>query len=214
MSSADLKKASETKTGGRKSAYVARNRNRIIQAAQQVMAESGADSTVEAVSEVAEIAVSTIYKHFETRDALFEAAISEAMYEWEHWAFDQAGEQATELQRFVQPIRLLLRIRESHPLYAKMIAANPNTVLSALPTLVANMSKNALDLAKAGLLVVDDLEIRLRNVQGSFLQTFLYALKEPNVDFREIDRAIEIALGMIGISPSQAKKLCSQELKY
>jgi AcrR family transcriptional regulator len=212
MSSADLKKAPEVAKGGRKSAYVARNRNRIVQAAQQVMAESGTESTIEAVSEVAEIAVSTIYKHFETRDALFEAALAEAMYEWEIWAFDQADEASSELERFVKPVRLLLRIRESHPLYAKMIATNPATVLNAMPTLTAHMSKDARALAKAGLLVTDDFEVRLRNLQGALLQTFLYALTSPDLDFKEIDKALEVALGMIGIAPDQAKRLCSQPI--
>jgi AcrR family transcriptional regulator len=213
MISADLQKAPEVAKGGRKSAYVARNRNRIIQAAQRVMAESGAESTIEAVSEVAEIAVSTIYKHFETRDALFEAALAEAMYEWEHWAFDQVGGNDSELERFVKPIRLLLRIQESHPLYARIIATNPNTVLSAMPTLTAHMSHNARALAKAGVLEIDDFEVRLRNVQGALLQTFLYALSEGDVDFKEIDKALEIALGMIGVTPSKAKQLCSTPLQ-
>jgi AcrR family transcriptional regulator len=213
MSSEDLTKAPETKVGGRKSAYVARNRTRIVQAAQHVMAESGAESTIETVSEVAEIAVSTIYKHFESRDALFEAALAEAMYDWEHWAFGQVSEDSTELERFVRPLRLLLRIKESHPLYAKMIATNPNTVLSAMPTLTAHMAADARVLAKAGLLVIDDFEVRLRNLQGSLLQTFLYVLVEPDIELTEIDKAIEIALGMIGISPEQAKQLCSLPLE-
>ena len=213
MSSADFNNVSNTAPGGRKSAFVARNRRRIIQAAQQVMAESGAFSTIEEVSELAEIAVSTIYKHFETRDALFEAALAEAMYEWELWAFEQAGTGANELERFVKPMRLLLRIRESHPLYAKMIAINPSTVLSAMPTLTAHMATNARDLARAGLLVVDNFELRLRNLQGALLQTFLHVLTEPNVDYKEIDKALEIALGMIGISANQAKELCSLPIK-
>ena len=209
MSSEALNNSSERAAGGRKSAFVARNRKRIVQAAQQVMAESGAFSTVEEVSEVAEIAVSTIYKHFETRDALFEAALAEAMYEWELWAFEQVDADANELERFVKPVRLLLRIRESHPLYAKMIAINPSTVLSAMPTLTAHMATNARDLANAGLLVVDNFELRLRNLQGALLQTFLHVLTEPNVDYKEIDKALEIALALIGVSANQAKKLCS-----
>ena len=209
MSSEVLNNSSERAVGGRKSAFVARNRKRIVQAAQQVMAESGAFSTVEEVSELAEIAVSTIYKHFETRDALFEAALAEAMYEWELWAFEQVDADANELERFVKPVRLLLRIRESHPLYAKMIAINPSTVLSAMPTLTAHMATNARDLANAGLLVVDNFELRLRNLQGALLQTFLHVLTEPNVDYKEIDKALEIALALIGVSANQAKKLCS-----
>ncbi len=197
---------------GRKSAYVARNRIRILLAAQEVLANLGPDSTVEAVSDKAEIAISTIHKHFETRDALFDAAMAGAMIDWEAWALNQIDGSASELQKFIKPLRLLFRIGDSHPAYAKLIAANPAVVAHALPEITARMSSNIRELVSTGVLKIEDVEIRLRNFQGAILQTFQYALQNPGGGFAEADKGLEVALGMIGVSAVQARELCSLPL--
>ena len=58
-----IKKSPET---GRKAAYVARNRAALIKSAQAIFAELGGAATIEEVAAHAEVAVSTVYKHFET----------------------------------------------------------------------------------------------------------------------------------------------------
>ena len=49
---------------GRKSAYVARNRAAILRAALSVFARDGVDATMEDVADEAQVAMSTVYKHF------------------------------------------------------------------------------------------------------------------------------------------------------
>lgn len=197
---------------GRKSAYVARNRKKILSAAQEVLAEHGPESTVEAVSEKAEIAISTIYKHFDTRDALFEGAIAGAMLDWESWAFRQIDENASALEKLVMPARLLFRLAETHPLYAKMLATNPEVMVRALPQLTAHLSQDVRELAKEGVLAIDDVEIRIRNLRGAFLQTFLHKLANPDTSNSEVDKAIELALGLLGIPADKAKEICKKPL--
>jgi protease II len=71
--------------GGRKSAYVARNRAALLRATQETLAEHGSSATVELVAEHAQMAVSTIYKHFPNKEVLFETAFLAGMTEWEEW---------------------------------------------------------------------------------------------------------------------------------
>ena len=197
---------------GRKSAYVARNRKKILSAAQEVLAEHGPESTVEAVSEKAEIAISTIYKHFETRDALFENAVASSMLDWESWAFSQIDENASPLEKLVTPARLLFRIGETHQLYAKMLATNPTVIARALPLLTAHLSQDIRELVDQGVLEIDYVEIRIRNLQGAFLQTFLNKLSNPATSNKDVDKGIELALGLIGINAADAKAICSKPL--
>ncbi len=199
---------------GRKSAYVARNRLRILLAAQEVMAEFGQESTVEAVSERAEIAVSTIYKHFETRDSLFEEALIAAFYDWEIWALAQLPANATDLEIFALPARLLLRIPETHPIYAKLIASQSIIGPNVINAISEKMHIVAMRLVASGTLKSDDIEIRLRNLHGAMVQAMEHRLANPTPDNSEVDRALEIALEMVGLSPSQAKKLCTGPLTF
>ena len=112
---------------GRKAAYVARNRVALIKAAQQVLAEIGPEASIEEFAEAAQISVSTIYKHFENKEALIDAAFVEAFRDWEAWADEALGNIKDPLEELVAPMRLFLRLKRTHPLYAGMSARNfPN----------------------------------------------------------------------------------------
>ncbi len=50
-----------------------RNRERLIFAAREVFAEGGGGATLEAVARRAEVGIGTLYRHFPTREALFQS---------------------------------------------------------------------------------------------------------------------------------------------
>jgi AcrR family transcriptional regulator len=50
-----------------------RNRERVLEAARAVFAAGGADASLEAVARRAGVGIGTLYRHFPTREALFEA---------------------------------------------------------------------------------------------------------------------------------------------
>ncbi len=50
-----------------------RNRERVLEAAKAVFAAGGPDASLEAVARRADVGIGTLYRHFPTRQALFEA---------------------------------------------------------------------------------------------------------------------------------------------
>jgi AcrR family transcriptional regulator len=54
-------------------ADAARNRERVLEAAKAVFSTGGADASLEAVARRAGVGIGTLYRHFPTREALFEA---------------------------------------------------------------------------------------------------------------------------------------------
>ena len=50
-----------------------RNRERILEAAKSVLGAGGAHASLDAVARAASVGIGTLYRHFPTRDALFEA---------------------------------------------------------------------------------------------------------------------------------------------
>jgi AcrR family transcriptional regulator len=50
-----------------------RNRERVLEAAKAVFTAGGAEASLEAVARAAGVGIGTLYRHFPTRDALFEA---------------------------------------------------------------------------------------------------------------------------------------------
>jgi AcrR family transcriptional regulator len=54
-----------------------RNRQRLLDAAMQVFTESGSQASLEEVARCAGVGISTLYRHFPTRDDLVEAVLKE-----------------------------------------------------------------------------------------------------------------------------------------
>src|SRR6202167_6307340 len=61
------------KTARRPRADAVRNRERVLAAAKAVFSRGGADASLEAVANRAGVGIGTLYRHFPTREALFEA---------------------------------------------------------------------------------------------------------------------------------------------
>src|ERR1700730_17482440 len=67
-----------------------RNRERVLKAAKTVFSTGGPDASLEAVAKRAGVGIGTLYRHFPTREALFEAVYRREV--------DQLGELAEALK--------------------------------------------------------------------------------------------------------------------
>lgn len=61
------------RSGRKPRADAQRNRERLLEAATRIFNQGGADASLEAVARQAEVGIGTLYRHFPTREALFEA---------------------------------------------------------------------------------------------------------------------------------------------
>src|SRR5215203_5728370 len=50
-----------------------RNRDRVLEAAKALFSAGGSEASLEAVARQAQVGIGTLYRHFPTREALFEA---------------------------------------------------------------------------------------------------------------------------------------------
>jgi AcrR family transcriptional regulator len=67
------RKAFETEASRKPRADALRNRERVLDAARNVFSAGGPDASLEAVAKTAGVGIGTLYRHFPTRDALFDA---------------------------------------------------------------------------------------------------------------------------------------------
>ena len=63
----------DTKAPRKPRADAARNRERVLEAAKTVFSAGGPEASLEAVARTAGVGIGTLYRHFPTREALFEA---------------------------------------------------------------------------------------------------------------------------------------------
>src|SRR6202045_2177927 len=62
-----------TETTRKPRADAIRNRERVLEAAKAVFSAGGAEASLEAVARTAGVGIGTLYRHFPTRETLFEA---------------------------------------------------------------------------------------------------------------------------------------------
>ena len=78
-----------------------RNRERVLAAAKAVFSAGGPDASLEAVARRAGVGIGTLYRHFPTREALFEAVYRREV--------EQLGELADSLKGATAPVEALRR---------------------------------------------------------------------------------------------------------
>ena len=78
-----------------------RNRERVLEAAKIVFSAGGSDASLEAVAREAGVGIGTLYRHFPTREALYEAVYRREV--------EQLGELAEQLKSEAAPVEALRR---------------------------------------------------------------------------------------------------------
>jgi AcrR family transcriptional regulator len=78
-----------------------RNRERVLEAAKAVFSAGGPEASLEAVAKRAGVGIGTLYRHFPTREALFEAVYRREV--------EQLGELAEQLKGAKDPVGALRR---------------------------------------------------------------------------------------------------------
>lgn len=78
-----------------------RNRERVLEAAKAVFSAGGAEASLEAVARHAGVGIGTLYRHFPTREALYEAVYRREV--------EQLGELAESLKNDAKPVEALRR---------------------------------------------------------------------------------------------------------
>jgi AcrR family transcriptional regulator len=204
-------KKAKTPQTGRKSAYVARNREVILKAALTVFARDGAQATMDDVSAEAQMAMSTVYKHFKDKHDLIASVTLHAFNDWETWK-QQLPTVSDPLEQFVLPMRYLLRAKNTHPDYAKLVAKNFYVVPQILPTLSTHLSAQASALVKAKLLTPDNLNVAMQNLFAVLIIQLVNQVTNPKSTTADADAAVKVGLLMLGISEAKAKKLTESKI--
>jgi AcrR family transcriptional regulator len=78
-----------------------RNRERVLEAAKAVFSAGGPDASLEAVAKTAGVGIGTLYRHFPTREALFEAVYRREV--------QQLADLAEQLKEEADPVEALRR---------------------------------------------------------------------------------------------------------
>jgi AcrR family transcriptional regulator len=109
-----------------------RNRERVLEAAKAVFGQGGAEASLEAVARQAGVGIGTLYRHFPTREALFEAVYRREVEQLVELANDLDGKMAP-----IEALRCWLRAGVEFMATKKGMAAALALVVHSSSELVA-----------------------------------------------------------------------------
>ena len=205
------KKATSPESG-RKAAYVMRNRMALLRSTQEVLAIKGHAVTIEDIADHAQVAVSTIYKHFADKEALISATMLWGFAEWMTKVQSLGDDLTDPLEKLVLPMRLFVRVKSTHPHHARNIVNFLDITNQFLPILESELSQHIEELAKAKLLTCDDPDVAARNLQAVLLSTVVNQVTNQKAKVEDADASIRVALSMVGISEAKARKLTESKI--
>jgi AcrR family transcriptional regulator len=197
---------------GRKAAYVMRNREALLRSTQEVLAVKGHAVTIEDIADHAQVAVSTIYKHFSDKEALISATMLLGFAEWMTKVQSLGDHLADPLEKLVLPMRLFVRVKTTHPHHARNMVNFLEITTQFLPILETELSEHIQELTKAKLLVCDEPDVAARNLQAVLLSTVVNQVTNQKAKVEDADASIRVALRMVGISEAKARKLTESKI--
>lgn len=197
---------------GRKAAYVMRNREALLRSTQEVLAVKGQAVTIEDIADHAQVAVSTIYKHFSDKDALISATMLWGFAEWMTQVQTLGDDWADPLEKLVMPMRHFVRVKSTHPHHARNMVNFLEITTQFLPVLESELSEHIQELAKAKLLICDEPDVAARNLQAVLLSTVVSQVTNQKAKVEDADASIRVALRMVGISEAKARKLTESKI--
>jgi len=197
----------------RQAAYTARNRAKLVLAAQRVLAEIGPGATIEQVAEIAEVSPTTIYKYFPNKELLFTEAISQIWAEWLVWAYNgrAVGES---LETVIDVARMIFWVKQTHPLFAKILhnsLGNPNMIFRA----VGQPATEAfLQLAKRGEIESKNFMERIYLFTWSTAGILVAVHVEESMSPTQADQSLGYSLRVFNVSEAKATKIISRKLVF
>lgn len=172
-------------------ADAARNRARILQAAEEIFAADGMAVPIDAVAERAGVGVGTLYRHFPTKEALFEAIVVNRLDNLVESArgYEAAADPATGL--FACLGQLAQQAAAKHDLFEALLTAGVDVksrCATQLQQLLASVDRLRTRAARAGLIRRDVTAEELVSLMVGACQT----KSETKPDQARIERMVAI----------------------
>lgn len=202
-----------TGTGTRTDRRKARTRGALIRAAQAFIADDHVNAPITEITEAADVAIGSFYNHFESREQLFEEALTEALESFGHALDGLTTEVEDPAHAFAQSFRLAARLGVAQPQMARLLVNAGPALIDADRGLAPRAKRDIATAVAAGRFTVADPGLAYLVVAGALLSLLVHVLdaagREPTAD---VDQVCEDLLRMLGLAADEAAALAHATL--
>ncbi|WP_319436235.1 TetR/AcrR family transcriptional regulator [Mycobacterium sp. RTGN5] len=185
----------------------------LIKAAQSMIAAGKLNVPVLEITQAADVGMGSFYNHFESKEDLFEAAITDVLDS--HGAvLDQLTADIDDPAAvFACSFRLTGRMFRERPQESRILLANAGALLSADRGLAPRALRDINAGVAVGRFHVEDPELILAVAAGALLGLGYLLQAQPDRDAAvTADAVTENVLRLFGMSPEDARQICALPL--
>lgn len=193
----------ETRHDRRKAA----TRAALVRAARELLVEAGPEISVQAITDRADVALGSFYNHFADKPAVFAAAATDALLEFEDHLIASTRHLDGVLAVFAARLRLYGRMPDSHPDIATVMTLLPPSVDASPHGYSLRALADVEAAVAAGELTVDDVDIRLIAAAGAMRTMVGLRQRDPGIAVERVDDLTAVLLGVFGVDDEQAAAL-------
>jgi AcrR family transcriptional regulator len=192
----------------------ARTRAALIEAAQALLAEGRTNAPVSVITEAADLGIGSFYNHFDTKEQLFEAAVTDAL--------ERHADRVEALTRglddpaevFAQSYRFAGRLHRQQPMLSKVLLSDGLRTLNSADGLGPRARRDIQAAVVAGRFRVSDLDVAMITVMGAALCLGQMIHDRPELDDAALtDQVTADVLRVLGMSAQEAESLAFSPLR-
>ena len=165
------------------------------------------------ITQAADVGMGSFYNHFDSKEALFEAAVNEALDELGAVLDKFAAEGEDPAETFARSFRLVGRMFRRRPETCKVLLNTGLRLISADRGLAPRALRDITNGTHAGRFAVDDPALALAAAGGALLGLGQLLHDQPDRDGSEAaDRLTRDVLVMFGVPADEATEICRRPL--
>jgi AcrR family transcriptional regulator len=202
--------AAARKRGERRKAHT---RASLIQAAQQLMAEDRANVPILEITELAGVGIGSFYNHFESKEALFQAAVESAL-DFQGAVLDSWTQSlADPAEVFALSFRLTGRLHRVEPVLSRVILSRGLSMITSDSGLGPRALRDIRQGRESGRFTVNDPYAALLIAGGAAVALGQAIHDHAAHDDAELtDQVTENLLRMLGLTADDARAICRAPL--
>ncbi|MDN4520744.1 MULTISPECIES: TetR/AcrR family transcriptional regulator [Mycolicibacterium] len=190
-----------------------RTRMALIHAAQGFIAEGKLAVPVLEITQAADVGMGSFYNHFDSKDELFEAAVTEALDGFGALLDSYTAAVADPAEAFATSFRLSGRLFRIRPQEAKLLLANGSSLILSEHGLSPRALRDITAAIDKGRFKITDPELGLAIAAGALYGLGTLLTQRPDRDGASAtDEVTASVLRMFGMTSQQARGLCRHPL--
>jgi len=190
-----------------------RTRAALLAAARQFLAEGRPDVSIQQITDAADVGFGSFYNHFESKEALFEAAVEEALETYAAMRDELVAEYDDPAEVFAVSFRMTGRLQRQVPELVRVLLNEGVGILLRDQGLAPRALKDIEAAAAAGRFDVESAQLALMAAGGALLGLLQLLDADQEADAAALtDLMTARVLRAFGMSKEDAEALCARPM--